>query len=127
MVSDAKIFIIEDDTTMIELLRILLEMEGFQVSTYDHKSKASIAKMVASAKPALILMDVNLQDLDGLEILQQIKTDPKVANIKIIMSSGADYRDLCLRYGADEFLLKPYMPDDLIRMIRDVLAEKDTL
>jgi DNA-binding NarL/FixJ family response regulator len=43
------------------------------------------------------------------------------------MSSGADYRDLCIRYGADEFLLKPYMPDDLIRMIRDVLAKKDTL
>ena len=125
MIPDAKIYIIEDDSTMIDLLRTLLEMEGFRVFTYDHKSGASIPKKVASVKPALILMDVNMQDLDGLEILQQIKTNLKLAKIKIIMSSGADYRDLCLRYGADEFLLKPYMPDDLIRMIRDVLAEKD--
>ncbi len=124
---EGHIYIIEDDKTMVGLLKTLLEMEGFQVSTYNHKSGSSIPFLVSSINPSMILMDVNLRDLDGLEILQQIKSDPTVSGIKIIMSSGSDYKDLCLRYGADSFLLKPYMPDDLIRMIRDVLAKKDSM
>ena len=57
-----------------------------------------------------------------MEILQSIRADDTLGNIRIIMSSGSDYKDLCLRLGADDFLMKPYMPDDLIKMIKKALS-----
>jgi DNA-binding response OmpR family regulator len=118
--SKTHIFIIEDDTTMIGLLKTLLNMEGYLVTTYSQKGELPIPDLLAESKPDLVLLDVNLRDMDGVEILQHIKADPRLQNVKIIMSSGADYKDICLGYGADSFLMKPYMPDDLLRMIKQV-------
>lgn len=114
------VYIIEDDITMIGLLKTLLDMEGHQVSTYPQKSDSSVIDLLIEAMPDVLLLDVNLRDMDGLEILQQIKADQRLNSVRIIMSSGSDYQDICLRYGADDFLLKPYMPDDLLKMIREV-------
>jgi DNA-binding response OmpR family regulator len=125
MIPDAHIYIIEDDETMVGLLKTLLEMEGCQVSTYRHLQGLSIPNLINEIKPSLILMDVNLRELNGLEVLQEIKADPQVSAVKVIMSSGSDYKNLCLKFGADRFLLKPYMPDDLIEMISEVLAETE--
>jgi DNA-binding response OmpR family regulator len=107
---------------MIGLLKTLLNMEGYMVTTYSQKGELPIPDLLAESKPDLVLLDVNLRDMDGVEILQHIKADSRLQNVKIIMSSGADYKDLCLGYGADSFLMKPYMPDDLLRMIKQVAA-----
>lgn len=120
MKSDIHVFIIEDDVTMIGLLKTLLTMEGYQVTTHSQKGEIPITDVLANAQPNLVLLDVNLRDMDGVEILQQIKADSRLDRVKIIMSSGADYKDTCLGYGADRFLLKPYMPDDLLQMIDQV-------
>lgn len=118
MTTKAHVFIIEDDPTMIGLLKTLLDMEGYQVSTFVQKEPASIPDLLVQSHPDVLLMDVNLRNMDGMEVLQQLKADPRLDFLKIIMSSGSDYTDLCLKYGADKFLLKPYMPEDLIQMIR---------
>jgi DNA-binding response OmpR family regulator len=115
--SNIHVFIIEDDTTMIGLLKTLLTMEGYQVTTYSQKGEIPIPDLLVDSKPNLLLLDVNLRDLDGVELLQQIKADPRLNALKIIMSSGSDFKDVCLDFGADGFLMKPYMPDDLISMI----------
>jgi len=112
------VFIIEDDKTMIGLLKTLLEMEGCKVTSYVHPSEVPITEVIRQISPNLILMDVNLRDADGMEILQNMRADDSFSGIRIIMSSGSDYKDLCLRLGADDFLMKPYMPDDLIKMIK---------
>lgn len=118
MTTKAHVFIIEDDPTMIGLLKTLLDMEGYQVSTFVQKEPASIPDLLVQSHPDVLLMDVNLRNMDGMEVLQQLKADPRLDFLKIIMSSGSDYTDLCLKYGAEKFLLKPYMPEDLINMIR---------
>jgi DNA-binding response OmpR family regulator len=120
--SDIHVFIIEDDVTMVGLLKTLLAMEGYQVTTHSQKGAIPITDVLATAKPNLVLLDVNLRDMDGVEILQQIKADPRLKDVKVIMSSGADYKDVCLGFGADRFLMKPYMPDDLLKMIAQVSA-----
>lgn len=125
MIPDTHIYIIEDDETMVGLLKTLLEMEGCRVSTYHHTAGCSIPNLVNQIRPSLILMDVNLRDLNGLEVLQELKADPLTSGVRIIMSSGSDYKTICMKYGADRFLLKPYMPDDLIEMIQEVLAENE--
>jgi DNA-binding response OmpR family regulator len=118
MTPKAHVYIIEDDPTMVGLLKTLLDMEGYQVSTFIQKDAVSIPDLLVDAKPDVLLMDVNLRNLDGMEVLQQIKSDNRLGFLKIIMSSGSDYTDLCEKYGSDKFLLKPYMPEDLIQMIR---------
>jgi DNA-binding response OmpR family regulator len=125
MIPDAHIYIIEDDETMVGLLKTLLEMEGWRVSTYRPTPGCTIPNLVDQIHPSLILMDINLRDLNGLEVLQELKAEPLTSNVRVIMSSGSDYKTLCLKYGADRFLLKPYMPDDLIEMIKEVLTENE--
>ncbi len=122
MLTDTHVFIVEDDKTMIGLLKTLLEMEGCRVTSYVHPSDTPLLDTIRQISPQVILMDVNLRDADGMEILQSIRADDKLGNIRIIMSSGSDYKDLCLRLGADDFLMKPYMPDDLIKMIKKALS-----
>jgi len=115
------VLIVEDDKTMIGLLKTLLEMEGCKVTSYTQLTQMPITESIRQISPDVILMDVNLRDADGMEILQNIRADETMSGIRIIMSSGSDYRDLCIRLGADDFLMKPYMPDDLIKMIKKVL------
>jgi CheY-like chemotaxis protein len=120
------VYIVEDDVIMVGLLKTLLDMEGYQVSTYVSHPDLSIPEILNKMQPDVLLLDVNLRNMDGLEILQEIKKEPGLSGLKIIMTSGSDYQDICLRYGADNFILKPYMPDDLIKMIRDVVEPRSS-
>ncbi len=114
-----KIMLVEDDPTMISLLNTLLEIEGFEVvRVVDFDN---VLQEIRQNQPDLVLMDVHLEDRDGVEVLTAVRADEEVRNVPIIMSSGMDLRDKCLRHGANDFLLKPYMPDELIFKIRKIV------
>jgi CheY-like chemotaxis protein len=117
-----KILVVEDDATMISLLQTLLQMEGFQVVTADQGNQEGILAAIEREKPALTLVDVHLRQVSGLDILKAVRQDQELKDIKIIMSSGMDFSAECFEAGADNFILKPYMPDELIKMIRQALA-----
>ena len=112
----AKILLAEDDTTMVSLLKTLLAMEGFQVLALD--VDADVPGAVEREKPDALFMDVHLGKQSGMAILDAIKQKNDIANTRIIMTSGLDFRDECLRRGANAFLLKPFMPDDLLNALR---------
>ncbi len=113
-----KILIIEDDHSMRSLLKTLLEIENFQVSVLDINGGDLIAQII-SADPDVILMDVNLKSTDGLTILREMRGNPsQKKNYRVIMTSGEDRKQECLLAGADDFLLKPYMPADLIQKLK---------
>ncbi len=109
------ILIIEDDTSMRSLLKILLEIERFQVSAIEISSPSDILKNVSEKQPEIILMDVNLKTANGISVLREIRSSGIVdPHTRIIMTSGEDRKQECLLAGANDFLLKPYMPADLI-------------
>lgn len=112
----AKVLLAEDDHTMIALLQTLLKMEGFEVSTADVDE--DIPALISREKPDALFMDVHLGQHSGLEFVEAIRSDPQFANLRIVMTSGLDVRDECLRRGANDFILKPFMPDDLIAKLR---------
>ena len=112
----SKILLAEDDHTMIALLQTLLKMEGFEVSVADVDE--DIPAILSREKPDALFMDVHLGPHSGLEFVESIRSDPQFAALRIVMTSGLDVRDECLRRGADDFLLKPFMPDDLIAKLR---------
>ena len=112
----AKILLAEDDPTMISLLKTLLKMEGFDVVALDVYSDVPAA--VQREMPDAVLMDVHLGGQNGLQILESIRKNRDLKNVRIVMTSGLNVKDECISRGASAFLLKPFMPDDLINVLK---------
>jgi len=112
----AKVLLAEDDHTMVALLQTLLRMEGFETVTLD--SGADVPGAVLREKPDVLLMDVHLGRQSGMDIVESIRKDPQIAGVRVVMTSGLNVKEECLQRGADDFLLKPFMPDDLIGILK---------
>jgi len=114
-----KVLLAEDDRTMVSLLEILLRMEGFQVVVLTGEC-SDILEVVRREMPAIVLMDIFLGDTNGIDLVRKIRQIPELTNTKVIMTSGTDLRDECLAAGASDFLLKPYMPEDLVQKLKSI-------
>ncbi len=112
----ARIVLAEDDQTMVSLLTTLLKMEGFEVSAL--RPDDDIAEAVNRERPELLILDFLLADQSGLDILDAIRRSDGGGGTKVIMISGLNVRDVCMSHGADEFLLKPFMPEELLSLLR---------
>jgi DNA-binding response OmpR family regulator len=121
----SKVMLIEDDRTMLSLLGTLLQIEGFQVVMAADQKMNEIFTQLSQEQPDIALLDVNLRQGSGLDLLQHIRQDETLNHVRILMSSGIDYRDQCLEKGADSFILKPYMPEDLINLIYTTLKKNN--
>lgn len=115
-----KVLLAEDDVTMVSLLKTLLKMEGFDVVALD--ADANVPMAVIRETPDVLLLDVHLSRQSGLDILDQLRSQNETQNVKVVMSSGASVKDECLKRGANGFLMKPYMPDDLIALLRKTIS-----
>jgi DNA-binding response OmpR family regulator len=113
-----KVLLIEDDKTMQTLIKTLLEIEGFSTILPTEMQIDTIIHDIKRTAPDAIIMDVNLRQTSGLNILTEIRNSGEINNIKIIMSSGLDLQKDCMQAGADGFLQKPYMPDQLINWLK---------
>ena len=117
------ILIIEDDRVIIDLLTACLSREGFEVSAAESAEEGFIA--IAEQKPELILLDISLPGMDGLEFLQKLR---KFSNIPVIILSGKDSNEdqiSGLNIGADEYITKPFAPKVLVANIRALLRRAE--
>lgn len=112
----SKVLIAEDDYTMVSLLKTLLAMEGFEVVALDVHN--DVASTVAEERPDFLLMDVHLGGQNGMDIVETIRSNPANTDVSIVMTSGLNMQDECLQRGADHFLMKPFMPDDLLGLLK---------
>lgn len=112
----AKVLLAEDDQTMVGLLTTLLRMDGYEVSAADPDD--DVAAAVQSYGPEFLVLDVHLSRQNGLDVLDAIRKGQGDHRVHVIMISGLNLKDEALRRGADDFLLKPFMPDDLMRLLR---------
>jgi CheY-like chemotaxis protein len=112
----SKILLAEDDHTMVSLLKTLLKMEGFDVVALD--VNADVPAAVQRENPDALLMDVHLGRQSGMDIVKAIRSNPALADVRIVMTSGMNMKDECLKRGANHFLLKPFMPDDLLKVLK---------
>lgn len=112
----AKVLLAEDDAIMVSLLKTLLHMEGFEVLALDVNS--DVTAVVKREKPHVLFMDVHLGGRNGLEILDAIRKQKDLAEVRIVMTSGLNVKDECIHRGANAFLLKPFMPDDLLSALK---------
>ncbi|MBL8100083.1 MAG: response regulator [Anaerolineales bacterium] len=115
-----KILLAEDDVTMVSLLKTLLKMEGFEVVAVH--ADADVVEEVKKEKPVVLLLDFHLGAQNGLDVLDEIRNQDETRDVRVIMSSGASVKEECMNRGANGFLLKPYMPDDLISLLKQTIS-----
>jgi DNA-binding response OmpR family regulator len=111
-----KVMLVEDDASMMYLLKTLLTLEGFSVATMDISE--DVFERTRSEKPDVMLMDVHLAGKNGVDVLTEMRKQDDLKDVVVIMSSGMNLEYECRDAGANAFLLKPFMPDDLIALIR---------
>jgi CheY-like chemotaxis protein len=114
-----KVMLVDDDQTMLSLLRTLLELDGYEV--VEAPGLIDVQGVAQREAPDVLLMDCILPDIDGLELLRGIREDEQTRDILVVMTSGMDYEERCMASGANSFLQKPYSPDRLFEVLRQQL------
>ena len=121
-----EIFVVEDDEGILELLRYNLMREGFAVASAADGEDA--VKAIPRKLPDLILLDLMLPGLDGLEVCRMLKKNPKTAQIPIVMvTAKGEESDIVagLELGADDYITKPFSLKVLIARVRTILRRKE--
>jgi len=106
-----KIMIVDDDRTTVRLLQTLLEMDGFDVEVVGYGQQA--LERATQTNPDLFLVDYHLADMDGVELILQLRADPRFAHTPIVVASGRDVEAEVLEAGANLFMVKPFEPNSL--------------
>jgi two-component system, OmpR family, phosphate regulon response regulator PhoB len=117
-----KILIVEDEVDVAELLAHHLRAEGFSVEIVNNGRVALTA--VKADPPALIVLDLMLPEISGLDLCRMIKSNPSTSNVPIvILSARIEEIDRVLGFelGADDYVVKPFSPRELVLRIRAIL------
>jgi len=117
-----KILVVDDEPDALELIEVNLKGAGFDVLTAANGRQA--LEKARATLPALILLDVMLPEVDGLEVCKSLRRDPQTASIPIIMltARAAEIdRVVGLELGADDYITKPFSPRELILRVKNLL------
>ena len=120
-----KIIIVEDDPDILELLHFNLEKEGYQTFRTENGEQAVI--LAQKQSPDLILLDLLLPGIDGLEVCRRLKRDPALQHIPIIMvtAKGEEMdRVVGLELGADDYIVKPFDLSEFQHRVATMLADE---
>ncbi|NLB34613.1 MAG: response regulator [Elusimicrobia bacterium] len=115
-----KIMIVEDDQTTVKLLTYLLEKKNYKVVCFPNGQRA--VEEASKEMPDLILMDIMMPIMDGIEATEKIKSDEKTSSIPIIFLSalGQEMEVMKgLQSGADGYVIKPFDSKALLKLIED--------
>jgi DNA-binding response OmpR family regulator len=121
----ARVLVVDDDPVIRGLIRVNLELEGFDVSeAYDG---SSCLDDLESISPRVIVLDIAMPNVDGLSTITQLRGDPATSDVKIVVvSARAQQADVRrgMQAGADVYLTKPFDPEALIRAVRDLASSR---
>ncbi len=115
------VLVVDDHPKVLRFIEIDLKLRGFKVITTTSGEEA--LELVKSAKPDIVLLDIIMPGIDGFAVLKELRTFTKLPVIAFSASPGN--QDEALRLGADDFMHKPFDPDDMVRKIKALLRSKD--
>lgn len=118
-----KIFISDDDTDILSILRLMLQTRGYAIYTstfaYDLVDNKDIV-------PDLILLDIWMSGIDGRVIARQLKDDPVTRDIPIIfISANSRIKEIAEECGVEDFIAKPFEMEELLRKVKKVFDRTD--
>ncbi|RZJ39253.1 MAG: response regulator [Chryseobacterium sp.] len=115
-----KIMICDDDLGILEVLEMMLELEGFQV--YTESNSTNLMQQIRQNTPDLLLMDLWMPVLSGDQLLKTIRTSPELTSLPvIILSASVDGNQIAQNAGANAFVPKPFNMDDIISVVKSTL------
>ena len=115
----AKILIIDDEVHIIELAKLYLQRDGFQVESAT-KGQEGLS-MLATVNPDLIILDIMLPDIDGFEVCRHIRAKSKVPILMLSARREDVDKVVGLELGADDYLAKPFNPAELVARVKAIL------
>ncbi|HRQ75989.1 MAG TPA: response regulator transcription factor [Phycisphaerales bacterium] len=128
MVAEPHILIVEDESDISELIRFHVEREGFKAKTV-HSGRIAL-DVIAREQPMLLVLDLMLPDLEGLEVCRRLKWDQETRHIPIlIVSAKGEEADIVtgIELGADDYVTKPFSPKELMARLKNILRRQREL
>ena len=121
-----RIYVVDDEPDMVELLATVLKGEGYDVETYTD-GRAALARVLEDP-PALLLLDLMMPDLDGFELLKLLRLDSRGEHVVVLVVSartGHRAQLETLQLGANAYIYKPFSPRELVVQVRQLLAHRE--
>jgi DNA-binding response OmpR family regulator len=117
------ILVVDDEPNIAELIELYLTREGYQVFTAD--SGEAALRAVAAHRPRLVVLDVGLPGIDGLEVCRRLRQTSTIPVIFLTARDGEVDRVVGLELGADDYVTKPFSPPELVARVKAVLRRAD--
>ena len=124
----SRILVVDDDPDIVQFVRVNLELEGFEVETAGDGHEA-IRAAIAGA-PDVVVLDVMMPGMDGLDVLRQLRSHPAAANTSVILLTAKalpEDRVTGLDLGADDYITKPFDINELVARVKAVLRRTKAL
>ena len=122
----SRIYIVDDEPDMVELLATVLKGEEHEVETYTD-GRTALARVLENP-PELLLLDLMMPDLDGFELLKLLRMDSRGKDVVVLVVSartGHRAQLETLQLGANAYIYKPFSPRELATQVRQLLAERE--
>jgi len=115
------VMVVDDDADILDVTRLALEGGGYRV--LPTRSGPEALRTLEESRPDLILLDINMPDMDGWQVLRTLKVDERTSSIPVAMFSiKMEVRDRLhgIQEGAFDYIIKPFSTDDLLRRVRRI-------
>ena len=112
------VLVVDDHPKVLRFIEIDLKLRGFEVITITSGKKA--LEMLEVAEPDIMLLDIVMPEMDGFEVLKKLRTFTRLPVIAFSASPGS--HDDALEQGADDFMAKPFHPDEMVGKIEALLS-----
>ena len=116
-----KLVIVDDDRLTSSLLQTLFELEGFDVICVAESNR--VIPVVEREEPSAVLLDFHVGSTESTTLIRQMRGNPRLAGMSIVVFSGEDRSKETLAAGANRFVLKPFAPDSLVQIVREMASD----
>lgn len=117
------ILVIDDDSGIGEMLKTLLEFNGFNVIVTENPDRAE--ELISAQKVNLVILDMLISGVNGTDVCKRLKNNENTVSVPILMMSALHEAGIkCVKSGADDFIAKPFEMEDLLQKINQVLEKK---
>jgi two-component system, chemotaxis family, chemotaxis protein CheY len=120
MTATRRLLVIDDDQTIREMLEMMLDSEGYDVVTAPHGAAAMA--LLDQFRPDVILLDMKMPVMDGWTFLKQYRQRPGAKVPIVVLTAAQDDSRRAAEVGADAYLAKPFVIDDLVRVLEQYLS-----